>query len=160
VTKISMLTAQALSRALALGQEVVAVTVMFSDGDHTQADELRREWEAWQPGVPLRVLRTEYASVVKPIVALIDEERTRRREQIVVLIPVIVPTRLRYRLLHNHVEVLLVAALRSRTDVIVARVPMALDLDEPAPPPDTDDERDAGPAIDTAKRIDTTRGDR
>jgi len=168
VTKISMLTAQALGRALAMGHEVVAVTVMFSDGDHTQADALRRDWDAWQPGVPLRVLRTEYASVVKPIVAFIDGERARRHEPIVVLIPVIVPTRLRHRVLHNHVEVLLSAALRTRTDLIVARVPLPLDLDDA---PDTsptvdaqriDDSPDTAPTVESeeAKRIDRARGDR
>ena len=49
----------------------------------------------------------------------------------VVLIPVVVPKHLRYRVLHNHIEVLLSAALRTRTDIIVARVPMSLDPTEP-----------------------------
>jgi amino acid transporter len=136
VTTISLLTARALSEALSLCREVLAVTVVFTDpdaplGDESDADTLQRRWEQWQPRVPLRVLHTEYASVVDPIVALIDEERASRDEQIVVLIPVVVPTRLRYRLLHNHVEVLLSRALRSRTDLIVARVPISVDVDEP-----------------------------
>jgi len=131
VTTISLLTTKALSEALALGGEVLGVTVAFADGHADEIDTLCRRWEAWQPGVPLRVLRTEYASVVKPIVALIDEIRETRDEQIVVLIPVVVPTRVLYRVLHNHVEVLLSAALRTRTDVIVARVPFSLDPDDP-----------------------------
>ncbi len=86
-----------------------------------------------------------------------------------VLIPVMVPTRLRYRVLHNHVEVLLSAALRTRTDVIVARVPMALDLDDaPDTAPTIDDAERIGDALETAptidsdgaKRIDRARGDR
>lgn len=80
----------------------------------------------------MRVLHTEYASVVKPIVALIDKERAARDEQIVVLIPVVVPTRVRDRLLHNHLEVVLSAALRTRTDIIVARVPVSLNAEAPA----------------------------
>ncbi len=143
MTTISRLTSRALAEALSLGHAVVAVTVMFSDGDQAHADELRRQWEAWHPGVPLRVLRTEYASVVRPIVEFIDAERATRDEQIVVLIPVVVPTRLRYRVLHNHVEVLLSAALRTRTDVIVARVPMSLDPDAPHLPLDTTTSGDA-----------------
>jgi amino acid transporter len=130
VTGISRLTAHALSEALSIGHEVVAVSVEFAGDDGHDGAGLRRRWDMWQPGVPLRVLRTEYASVVKPIVAFIDEQRATRPEQIVVLIPVCVPTRVRYRILHNHVEVLLSAALRSRTDIIVARVPMALDITE------------------------------
>jgi hypothetical protein len=35
---------------------------------------LESAWRSrWDPGVPLRVLRTEYASVVDPIVSYIDE---------------------------------------------------------------------------------------
>ena len=81
--------------------------------------------------MPLRVLHTEYASVVEPIVAFIDEARARSDQQIVVLIPVVVPEHLRYRILHNQIDLVLSAALRSRTDVVVARVPMHLE-----PPPD------------------------
>ncbi len=144
VTRISRLTSRVLAEAMSLGRDVVAVSVVFSDGDPALADRLRQQWEAWQPGVPLRVLRTEYASVVRPIVQYIDEERATRDEQIVVLIPVVVPTRLRYRVLHNHVEVLLSAALRSRTDVIVARVPLSLDPDAPDLPLDVPASPDPG----------------
>jgi len=132
VTSISRLTARALSEALSLCPEVEAVTVVLSDGDEEVVDTLSRRWDEWDPGVPLRVLRTDYSSVVDPIVAFIDEERARRNDQVVVLIPVVVPTHLPYRVLHNHIEVLLSAALRTRTDIIVARVPMALDPSPPA----------------------------
>jgi amino acid transporter len=134
VTTISLLTAKALGEALALGGEVVAITVAFSDGDPQQLEELVRRWDEWQPGVPLRVLYTEYASVVEPIVEFIDHERATRDGQIVVLVPVVIPTRVRYRLLHNHIELILTRALRSRTDIIVARVPMALDMTEASAP--------------------------
>ena len=127
VTNISRLTARALSEALSLCPDVVAVTVVLSEGDEEVVDTLSRRWDEWDPGVPLRVLHTDYSSVVDPIVAFIDEERARRNDQVVVLIPVVVPTHLRYRVLHNHIEVLLSSALRTRTDIIVARVPMALD---------------------------------
>jgi hypothetical protein len=39
---------------------------------------------------------------------------------------VVVPGRLRYLILHNQVDVVLSAALRGRSDVVVAKVPMAL----------------------------------
>jgi hypothetical protein len=143
VTAISRLTTQALSEGLCLGREVVAVTVVFADSDGHEADALRQQWNAWQPGVPLHVLRTEYASVVKPIVAFIDGERARRDGPIVVLIPVVIPTRARYRLLHNHTEVLLSRALRYRTDLIVARVPMPVDISDGSTAPVVADE--AGP---------------
>jgi hypothetical protein len=44
----------------------------------------------------------------------------------VVLIPVVVPEHFRFRILHNQIDHVLSAALRTRTDVVVARVPMPL----------------------------------
>jgi amino acid transporter len=129
VTGVSRLTAHAISEAMCMSAEVLAVHVALDSGDHGDAQQpsLEEEWADWDPGVPLRVLHTEYASVVDPIVALIDELRKERREQIVVLIPVVVPARVRYRLLHNQIDLVLSAALRSRTDVVVARVGMPLE---------------------------------
>jgi hypothetical protein len=129
VTGVSRLTAHAISEAMCMSAEVLAVHVALDSGDHGDAQQpsLEEEWADWDPGVPLRVLHTEYASVVDPIVALIDELRKERREQIVVLIPVVVPARVRYRLLHTQIDLVLSAALRSRTDVVVARVGMPLE---------------------------------
>ncbi|MGA3146393.1 MAG: APC family permease [Acidimicrobiales bacterium] len=130
VTSVSRLTRHAISEALSLGQEVVAVTVVIDQGDESQqaAQALEREWSVWDPGVPLRILHTDYASVVRPIVAFIDEAREDSDQQIVVLIPVVVPDHVRYRILHNQTDRVLSAALQSRTDVVVARVPMPLQV--------------------------------
>jgi len=108
------------------------VTVRHASDDHT-ADSLfgapgdiSDQWAQWDPGVPLEVLSTEYASVVDPIVEFIDARRCDGLE-IVVLIPVVVPGRIRYRVLHNHLDLVLSAALRHRNDVVVARVPLGLE---------------------------------
>jgi hypothetical protein len=66
--------------------------------------------------------------VVKPIVAFIDEARKQSDQQIVVLIPVVVPEHFRYRILHNQIDQVLTAALRTRTDIVVARVSMPLSV--------------------------------
>ena len=66
--------------------------------------------------------------MVEPLVAFIDGERQRHRDQIVVLIPVVVPNRLRYRILHNQIDLVLSQALKSRTDLVVARAKMPLDV--------------------------------
>jgi amino acid transporter len=130
VTNVSRLTRHAISEALSLGQEVTAVSVVTDQGGDARekSQKLEEDWAAWNPGVPLKILTTEYASVVRPIVAFIDEARAHSDQQIVVLIPVVIPERLRYRILHNQVDRVLSAALRSRTDVVVARVPMPTQL--------------------------------
>ncbi len=129
VSNVSRLIEHAISEALSMGDEVIAVMVVFDGGD--EGDEavekaVRGAWRKWDPGVPLRVLHTEYSSVVDPVVSFIDDLSRSCDDQIVVLIPVVVPDLLRHRLLHNHVDTVLSAALRTRTDIVVARVPIAL----------------------------------
>jgi amino acid transporter len=127
VTSVSRLTEYALAEALSMGQEVVAVSVAMDPGvEGLGSEELERDWAQWNPGPPLRILHTDFTSVVQPIVAFIDEVQEHSDQQIVVLIPVVIPERLRYRLLHNQTDLVLSAALRSRPDVVVARVAMPL----------------------------------
>ena len=64
--------------------------------------------------------------MVRPIVAFIDDLRQREEEQIMVLIPVAVPERIRYLFLHNHLDLVLERALRARTDVVIGRVQVPL----------------------------------
>ena len=45
-----------------------------------------------------------------------------RRKQIVVLSPVVIPDRVRYRFLHNQIDLMLARALHNRPDVVVAGV--------------------------------------
>jgi amino acid transporter len=128
VTTLSRLSQHAVSEALSLGQEVIAVSVVLEQGDESDRREqlLRQQWDRWDPGVTLQVLHTDYSSVVDPIVAFIDALRVHTDDQIVVLIPVIIPARFRYRFLHNQIDLVLSSALRSRSDVVVARVTMPL----------------------------------
>ena len=74
------------------------------------------DWERWNCGIPLKLLHTDYASVVQPIVAFIDQLRADHPDdQFVVLIPVIRPEKFRYRILHNQLDLVLSSALRTAT---------------------------------------------
>ncbi len=130
VSNISELTRFAISEALSLSAEVIAVSVATeqADGEPAYSEELQREWSQWNPGPPLEILHTEFSSIVDPIVAFIDQERSKADRQIVVLIPMVIPSRLRYRFLHNQIDLVLSAALRKRADVVVARVQMPLEV--------------------------------
>jgi hypothetical protein len=132
VTGVSRLAWYGISTALSISPHVVAVTVAHDETGHDtgRARTLHRQWAKWDPGVPLRVLRTEYASVAGPIVAFVESLSRSHDQRIVVLIPVAIPGRLRYQLLHNHLDLVLTRALRRSPGVIVARVPMPLDSSE------------------------------
>ncbi|HUB69487.1 MAG TPA: APC family permease [Acidimicrobiales bacterium] len=126
---ISKSAENALSEAISLSDEVIAVRVVLEEPEGDSADserKLQEEWARWSPGVPLHVLHTEFASVVNPIVEFIDDLHRHRRRHIVVLVPVVVPDRLRYLFLHNHLDTVLSGALRGRPDIVVAKVPTKL----------------------------------
>ena len=145
VVGVSRLTERALSEALSFGGEVLAVTVVAEANENEDPGaEIRRQWDAWNPGVELQVLTTDYASVVHPMVGMIAELCDRRRENVVVLIPVILPDKSRFALLHNHLDFVLSNALRHRDDVVVARVRLSLSTLEEETAPDK-------PAATTAK---------
>jgi hypothetical protein len=137
VATVSRLAQYAIGEALSISEDVIAVTVVLEDADGStgRGRELEEQWARWNPGVPLQVLNTEYASVAEPLVAFIDQLGERHDKQIVVLIPVVLPDRLRYEFLHNHYDLVLSAALRGRPDVVCARISMPLepaDGDDPA----------------------------
>lgn len=129
VSQVSKLTESAISEALSLSKDVVAVYVSNKpptdgegqNGSKSEVDEISEAWRKWDPGVRLEILESEYSSIVEPLVDYIDEMRRKVDHQIVVLIPVIIPDRTRYRVLHNQIDFLLTSALSDRTDVIVAR---------------------------------------
>jgi len=129
VATVSRLAQYAIGEALSISEHVIAVTVVLEDADGStgRGRELEQQWARWNPGVPLRVLHTEYASVAEPVVAFIDSLCEHHDKQIVVLIPVVLPDKLRYEFLHNHYDLVLSAALRGHPDVVCARVSMPLE---------------------------------
>jgi hypothetical protein len=129
INSVSRVTEHAISEALSISHDVVCVYVACdspdAEPDPASADvvgDLEALWRRWRPGARLEVLHTEFSSVVEPILGYVDAERARGDAQIVVLIPVVVPAKLRYRILHNQIDLVLSAALRKRDDVVVARV--------------------------------------
>jgi amino acid transporter len=136
VNRLSRLTGHALTEALSMGQEVKAITVVLQGGDEGDRyiNTLREEWRKWDPGVALHVVHNEYASVVDPIVEFIDDvRRDHPNDQIVVLIPVVRPNHVRQRILHNQIDLVLSRTLRSRSDIVVARVTVPLEPPVKAP---------------------------
>jgi amino acid transporter len=135
IVNVSELTRFAIGEALSLSHDVVAISVVLAEGDedHEHCNSLELEWRQWNPGPELQILHTEYTSIVTPITEFIDKERSKHHEQIVVLIPVLMPGRLRYRILHNQLDLVLSRELRKRTDVVVARVKMPLPTKLPRP---------------------------
>jgi hypothetical protein len=122
---LSRLTAAGISAALSIGDEVIAVTVEFTDAEDEAADDsLRERWEQWQPDIPLITLTSTHRSIAKPIVKyLCDIEAKDQYHKLVVLIPEIQPRRFWDYLLLNQRGVILDYAIRRGTaDVVLCRL--------------------------------------
>jgi amino acid transporter len=124
VGEVSKLAQYALTAALALGDEVVAVAV---HADPARVQVLRDSWDRWNPGVRLEILDSPHRSLVEPIVEYVEHAASDGR-QIAVLIPEVEPKHRRYQILQNQRGILLATVLRARTDVAVCMLPYRLHL--------------------------------
>jgi len=118
---LSRLTREAISAALSLGDEVIAVTVCYPEPEDERADaSLREKWEVWHPNVPLVTLRAAHRSLAPPIVEYLRTlEEEERYQRLVVLIPEVQPTRPWQWILHNQRGVVLNRAIRNGTENVV-----------------------------------------
>jgi amino acid transporter len=118
---MSRLTQEGISAALSLGDEVIAITVAFSEEDDSESQAtLQHQWDEWDPGVPLIALRSEHRDLGPPIVDFLrDLEAQDKYHRIVVLIPEVQPARPWQRILHNQRGFVLDRAIQKGTDNVV-----------------------------------------
>jgi amino acid transporter len=135
---MSRLTAEAISAALSIGDEVVAVTVCFAGPEDEEVDaQFRSEWEAWHPNVPLVTLRTLHRSLAPPVVKYLRRvEEEDRYHRLVVLIPELQPLHWWQWILQNQRGFVLQQAIqRGTVNVVVCRLRYQLGgLQDPEPP--------------------------
>jgi amino acid transporter len=125
VGSISRLTAEGISAALSLGDEVIAVTVCYDDPADTAADEhLREQWDAWGPNVPLVTLHTHHRSLAPPIVNYLRQlEADDRYYRLVVLIPEMQALHWWQAILYNQRGFVLDRAIQQGTaNVVICRL--------------------------------------
>src|SRR5215469_14044688 len=122
VGSMSRLVQAGISAALSLGDEVVAVTVCYDDDEQAEeaASQLHRQWDNWNPGVPLVTLHTNQRSLGPPVVEYMRElEQNATRDQLVVLIPEVQARYPWQRALHNQRGFVLEQAINRGTENVV-----------------------------------------
>ena len=125
VVGMSRLTQEAVSAALSLGDDVIAVNICYDDPEEKQAEvRLQQAWSEWDPGVPLVTLHSPHRSLGPPTVEYLrkleDQDRQRR---LVVLIAELEPMRPWQWILHNQRGVFLDQAIRRGTEnVVICRI--------------------------------------
>ena len=118
-TTVTLLTERAVSAALSMGDTVVAVAVA---GDEEECERIKRAWDEWRTDVPIEVLLDPQRSLVRTVLRYVESVQN-EDATITVLIPELIPRKRRHEILHNQRGRLLEAALKARTDVVVATLP-------------------------------------
>jgi amino acid transporter len=121
VNGITKATSGALVYATLISDEVLAVYVEV-DKRHTA--RMQDEWEAWDIGVPLVVVASPYRSILKPLVAYVENLRMLSPGELVtVVVPEIVPKRWWEHLLHNKTALYIRTAFLFKANVVVTAIP-------------------------------------
>jgi amino acid transporter len=123
IVAVSCVAERALQTAMRFGGEIVPVTVEV-DPESTQ--RLCKQWQEWDPGMELKVLPSPHRSLVAPTVDFVKTEIDKGRD-VTVLLCQVEPRRWRHRLLYNQRGPILEAALRARTNAIIAEVAVRID---------------------------------
>jgi amino acid transporter len=138
VSAVSRLTAEAISTALSMGDEVIAVTVCYADPQDEAVDaRFRERWDAWHPDVPLVTLHAQHRSLAPPIVGYLKQvEAEDSHDRVLVLIPEVRPAHRWQWVLHNQRGGVLQRAIqRDTVNIVICRLRYQLSTvaaDQPA----------------------------
>lgn len=116
----------ALNYARAISDDVTAVYV---EVDPAETEKVQRKWADWGEGVRLITLKSEYRSIIGPLIEYVDkiDEPNRRDQVVTIVLPQFVPARPWHNLLHNQTAILIHLAFVFRRDVMVTDVPFHLE---------------------------------
>jgi amino acid transporter len=124
VNSITKAAAGALVYATTISDEVIA---LYVEVDKRYTEDIRREWEEWDIGVPLEVLPSPYRSVLRPLVEYVENLRmVSPGELVTIVVPEIVPRKWWEHLLHNKTALYIRTAFLFKPNVVVTAVPYLL----------------------------------
>jgi amino acid transporter len=123
IVAVSCVAERAMRTAMRFGCEVVPLTV---EVDPEATERLCRQWREWNPGYELKVLASPHRSLVAPTVHFVKDQIDSGRD-VTVLLSQVEPRRWRHRLLYNQRGPILEAALRARTNAVIASVSVRID---------------------------------
>jgi len=115
---------QALAFARAMASDDAHVVAVHVTDDVAEAEQIRRQWEEWEPGVELVLIESPFRSLTGPLLAYIDAlKESNPGDTISVILPEYVPSSWWEHLLHNQTALRLKAALLFHPGVVVTNVP-------------------------------------
>jgi hypothetical protein len=133
VAELGVPARQALAYARAAASDDSHVVAVHVTDDVATAENLRRQWQEWEPGVEMVIIESPYRSLTGPFLAYIDAlKESNPHDTITVVLPEYVPSKWWEHLLHNQTALRLKAALLFHPGVVVTNVPYHMAA-KPAP---------------------------
>jgi len=115
---------EALHYARALSDDVTAVYV---ETDPEETAKVREKWNRWGDGVRLEVLKSDYRSIIEPLITYLDKvDACQPDDMITVVMPQFLASRWWHNLLHNQTALLIRLSLLFRRGMVVTDVPYRL----------------------------------
>ncbi|MGH2522095.1 MAG: APC family permease, partial [Anaerolineales bacterium] len=103
------------------------VTAVYVETDPAETARVHEKWQKWGDGVRLRVLKSEYRSIVEPLIGYLDQvDACQPDDMITVVMPQFLASRWWHNILHNQTALLIRLALLFRRGMVVTDVPYRL----------------------------------
>ena len=114
----------ALDYARSLSSNGHEITAVYVEINPENTEEVRRQWEVWGNGVPLKILSSPFRSITTPLINFINEESECHKDSITtIVLPEFVPKAWWQQLLHNQTALLLKGKLLFSRNLVVTSVP-------------------------------------
>jgi amino acid transporter len=114
----------ALDYARSLSADGHEITAVYVEINPENTDEVKRQWETWGNGVPLKVLSSPFRSITTPLINFINEESGQHKDSITtIVLPEFVPRAWWQQLLHNQTALLIKGKLLFSRNIVVTSVP-------------------------------------
>ncbi|MBC7796678.1 MAG: APC family permease [Pyrinomonadaceae bacterium] len=104
------------------------VRAVYVEIDEKSALKLKEQWEQWNFGVELVILKSPFRSLTRPLLKYIDRvDRQRGDDVVTIVLPEFIPAKWWHQLLHNQNSLILKGVLLFKRNVIVINVPYHLE---------------------------------
>ncbi len=120
VSSLNQGTIPAIRYAKSISDNVEAVHIELNKAATAR---LKKNWEDWDAGVPLTILKSPYRSLTRPLLDYVDEVEDRyEHDMVTIVIPEFVTKKWWHNLLHNQTSLLIKTLLRFKPGKVVTTI--------------------------------------
>jgi amino acid transporter len=115
----------ALDYARSLGaSDNTEVTAIYVEINPENTEDVKKRWEVWGNGVPLKVITSPFRSITTPLIKYINDDLEQHKDSIItIVLPEFVPRAWWQQLLHNQTALLIKGKLLFSRRIVVTSVP-------------------------------------